>query len=242
MKTISKALFEELNKASCYIATGWLITRTDGVKFGFTSSDIGFDLDGVTYTPANSFSGTAAVSKNNLSVDNMSASAPLSALLDEHELRGGKFDNASVKVFWIRPDKPEWGVVPIRGGTIGEVTIKGNMFETELRSVAQKLQQNVGDLITLECRVKELGDSKCKLQMNAGAWAADVAVFGRLANEAGVGTVMKPTVYNGFWYVCDNAPNTVLTSEPHTAVKFTGADGTKLWNKLAAVKTLHGMV
>ena len=241
MKRIHPLLFNELRTASSYIATGWLLTRTDGVQYGFTSADITFVYDGVTYTPTNSFSGSAAVSKSNLSVDNMSATALLTAELEEHELRSGLFDNASVKVFWIRPDRPQWGAVPIRGGKIGEVVIKGTKFETELRSVAQQLQQQVGDVFTLECRVKQLGDAKCKLEMNAASWGSGLCVLGRIAGEGGIGTVLKPTAYNGFWYVCDDAPNSISSDASNSSAAYNGVNGAKLSTKMGAVLDLHGL-
>ena len=44
MKNISPPLFAELQSTSARIDTGWLVVRTDGARFAFTSSDLGILL------------------------------------------------------------------------------------------------------------------------------------------------------------------------------------------------------
>ena len=67
MKRIGAALQEELRKSSTHIVLGWLLTRRDGYKLGFTSGDLPFTLDGVEYEPSNAFSGMAAASRGRTS-------------------------------------------------------------------------------------------------------------------------------------------------------------------------------
>lgn len=241
MKKVSPELFDEMKSSACYIVTGWRVERTDGVVFGFTSGDLEFNYEELLYVPTNAFAGSAVVSKNNLSVDNMSATALFTAGFDETDLRAGLFDNAEVKAFWIRPDRPEWGVMPLRGGRFGEVTTKGLVFEVELRSAAQQLQQQFGDVYTLECRVQALGNSECKLQMDPETWAPGLAVIGKIAGEGGIGTVLKPTVDNGFWFVCDNAPSSIASNVARNSSVYSGANGAKLSARLSAINELHGL-
>lgn len=213
MLRIHSQLFNELKRTSAHIAMGWLMTREDGVQFGFTSSDKGFHLAGVYYTPTNSFSGSAAVSKNNLSVDNMSAIGLVTDLIKESDLRGGKYDNAKVEVFWVAPDHPEWGTVPIRGGRIGELKLKNGQYETELRSVAQHLQQPFGRVYTLECDAI-FGDRRCKAKVEAPPWEPGMAAAAHMSGDASVGTIVRPNAYSGFWYRCVAGGSQITTATP----------------------------
>jgi uncharacterized phage protein (TIGR02218 family) len=234
MKRLSGQLFDELRTKSSNIVTGWLVERLDGLKLGFTSGDTEFVYEGVTYSPTNPFSPSAVQSSNNFSVDNVNTVALINDQITKGDLLGGKWDNAKVRFFWIRPDKPEWGVVPIRGGRFGTISTKGQTFETELRSVLQTLQQPFGDFYTLECSAN-LGDAKCKVKIDPPAWASGQVYVAAIDQEAGIGDVVKPTVDNGFWYVAVGAPNTVNSSVGPDDV----ADD--VYAKLLAIKKANGV-
>ena len=213
MKRLNSELFNELRRTSSYIVAAWKVTRTDGVVMGFTSGDQPFTYGGVEYLPTNSFSASAHVSKNNFSVDNMNAIALTGDHITEKDLMGGVYDNAKVELFWIRPDKPEWGHIPIRGGRIGEVKINKGQFETELRALTQLLQQDFGDFYTLECSAT-LGDHRCKVRMDPPVWAPEMSCTAEVVSDAALGTVVRPSTPNGFWYYCVNGANTVSTDVP----------------------------
>lgn len=234
MKRISPQLFDELRTKSSNIVVGWLVEREDGLKLGFTTSDTEFDYEGVTYSPTNPFSASAVQSKNNFSVDNLNTVALMNDQIKKGDLLGGKWDNAVVRFFWIRPDKPEWGVVPIRGGKFGTISTKGQTFETELRTVHQTLQQPFGDFYTLECSA-DLGDAKCKVKLDPPAWSPNTVYVAKIDQEAGIGDIVKPTVDNGFWYVCTNAPTAVMSSVGPGSVP------DKVYSKLLSIKQANGV-
>ena len=101
MRSVPAPLLQELRKS----AAGWTSVGSSRARmaqvFGFTSSDVPFTLDGVTYTPANGVSGSAMVSKNDASVDNMEVQVLENDLITEEDLRAGKWSNAQIKVFWL---------------------------------------------------------------------------------------------------------------------------------------------
>jgi hypothetical protein len=202
MRKIPAPLLEEMRRSSCRMDLGWLVTRVDGQVFGFTSSDIPFVLDGVTYSPANGVSGSAVVSKNDASVDNMEVQVLENDLITEKDLRSGKWSNAEIRVFWVCPDHPEWGVIVVRGGKLGETTVKEGTWTTQLRSLAQQMQQPFGMLYQLQCGA-ELGDDRCGVKLDAPTWQAVHAYNLGLLSDAKIGDVVKPTVDNGFWYVAN---------------------------------------
>lgn len=202
MKSIPAPLFAELKNQTSRIDTGWLIVRTDGERFGFTSSDTEFVYNGDTYSPANGFNGSAIVSKADASVDNMECQVLESDRITAEDLRAGVWANADVNVFWINPDHPEWGSVPLRGGTMGEVVLKNGQFTVQLRSLFQQLQQPFGVQYTLVCQA-QLGDARCKVKLAAPVWAPNTVYTLGLLADAGVGSVVAPTVENDFWYVAN---------------------------------------
>ena len=147
MMYFSSQLLAELTSPTPHLCTAWLLVRDDGQRFAFTSWDKAFfcSIDGGVnndlYLPVNSMAASAAVAKSDLSVANATATALISDTLTVRDLDGGLFDNAKVKIFWVNPDHPEYGIVPIQGGRLGEVSFHNVKFEAELRSVAQVIQQ-----------------------------------------------------------------------------------------------------
>lgn len=213
MKKVHPELFNEMKRTSSLIAAGWIVTRTDGVRKGYTTHDQGFLLEGMWFSPTNSFSGSASVSKNNLSVDNMTVLALVGDDVTDADLRGGVYDNAKVQLFWCRPDKPEWGRMDIQGGTIGEIRVRGLQYEADLRSATQKLQQPFGRIYTTECETV-LGGDRCGVQMVARDWAPNMTAAARMEGDASVGTIVKPSTYSGLWYECNQGGSRVTTAQP----------------------------
>lgn len=212
MRQVPNSLFLHLCSRACHIVTGWLVTRQDGNVYGFTTDDDSFTYDGVTYTPAGGFSPSAVVSKADASVDNLEVQVLISDIITDDDLRGGKWSNAYVQIFWINPDNPQWGIIPIRSGNIGEITIKSGQWTGQLRSLLQLTQQPVGVHFTLLCNA-QLGDSRCGVNLNAQTWQANHNYPHGINSDATIGTVVKPTVDNDYWYV---ASYVTVTSSPRT--------------------------
>ena len=315
MKNISPPLFAELQKSSARIDTGWLVVRTDGARFAFTSSDLAFyypplssntatsqaatvagngnwklSLTGLTegtayqavasavdpnglpstsapynfiagqsetpeieppvgvltiggydassipdqltgtagagdtvsvqisstisdyYTPTNGFNGSAIVNKADASVDNMEVQVLDNAVITEYDLRGGLWNNAQIQVFWICPYHPEWGIVPLRGGMLGEIIIKNGQWTTQLRSLFQQMQQPFGLQYTLQCQA-QLGDAQlnnsplgvafCHVKLNAPVWKPNTVYPMGVLTDAKWGAIVQPSVPNDYWYVAN---------------------------------------
>lgn len=222
MKSLGSGIFDKLKSRASNIVTAWKITRTDGFEIGFTSGDTEFVYSGLTYSPANAFSPTAVKSGSNFSVDNVNTFALINESITKKDLLSGKWDNAEVQFFWVDPQAPQVGIVPLRGGKFGNITLKGNVFEVELRTAAQTLQQPFGKFYTLECRA-ELGDHECKVITNPRTWTPSTYYVAGIYKDAGYGDVVRPTTPNGFWYKVINAPTTInyqtfLNSSLSTAI------------------------
>ena len=213
MRQISAELFAELKKGNATIDVAWLIVRADGTRFPFTSSDIPFTYNGDVYTPTNGFTPSAIVSKANLSVDNMECQVLESASITDADLRAGVWDNASVQVFWISRYNPEWGIVPLRGGILGEIVIKEGQWTTQLRSLFEQLQLPFGYFYSLQC-MATLGDVRCKVKLTAPVWQPDTTYQNGVLTDAGVGDIVQPTTPNGFWYVANYTASYDPTKTP----------------------------
>lgn len=173
MKTISTPFRDQsLAVDAATLCTCWEIERRDGAIFRFTDLDIDLTVAGNLYKAAIGYNRTAVSNSGDLSVDNMD----VEGLLDDdtitvEDMRAGLFNGAKIRVFVVDWTAPENGIMRVRRGWLGEVLITPNgKFHTELRGMNQALSQKVGDVLSPECRA-DLGDSKCKVDIEDPAWA-----------------------------------------------------------------------
>lgn len=179
MRKLNGPLFDALKKPSVHLTRCWQIIPEGASPIGFTEHDKELTIDGIVYEPTDAFSGSALVSKDDFSVDNMSIVGLNSDQITEEDLRAGVYDNAQVFVFAVQYDDLTRGVIPLRSGRLGEVVIRGQQFETEMRTHMQRLQQPIGRVYGIECDVRRLGDARCKV---------DTAPFTFTGTVAGVST------------------------------------------------------
>ena len=173
MKTVS-ANFRDLSLGSeaATLCTCWEIERRDGMLFRFTDLDIDITVNGNVYKAAIGYNRTAVSNSGDLSVDNMD----VEGLLDHEtitiqDMRAGLFNGAKIRVFVTDWTAPEYGIMRIRIGWLGEVLVTPNgKFRTELRGMNQALSQQVGEVLSPECRA-DLGDNRCKVEIEDPAWA-----------------------------------------------------------------------
>ena len=75
------------------------------------------------------------------------------ATITEEALRAGLFDHAEVRVFLVNWADLSMGALKMRRGWFGEVILtQSGAFRTELRGLAQALQQKLGEIYSPECR------------------------------------------------------------------------------------------
>lgn len=168
MKTCSSSLLAHLQGEVTQLCSLWLITRTDGTVMGFTDFQKDIVYGGNTYASKSGFTRTAIKTTSDLSVNNMEVESIFdSDYIAEVDLRAGKYDYAQVVVYTMCWAHPEWGVIIIQSGTLGEVTLQDQTFKTELRGLTQPYAQSVGELTTPTCRA-DYGDKRCTLTPPTG--------------------------------------------------------------------------
>lgn len=165
MKQASAQLAAHLEGEVTTLATCWKVTRTDGVVLGFTDHDRDLVVDGLSYRASSGFRRTAIRSSASMAVDNLDLEAVLdSEAITDADLRAGRYDRAEVEVFLINWADPAMGVLRLRRGWLGDVTIRDHMAVAELRGLMQALTRQAVELYTPECRA-DLGDHRCKVEL-----------------------------------------------------------------------------
>jgi uncharacterized phage protein (TIGR02218 family) len=183
MKSISTALAQHLAGEVTTLATCWQITRRDGIVLGFTDHVRDLEIDGVTYRAASGYTRTAIRGTANLAVDNLDVESVLSSDgMTEEDLRAGKYDFAEVRLFLVNYQDLGQGILKLRRGWLGKVTIRDGMYVAELRVMTQRLQMTVGEVYAPDCSA-DLGDARCGIDLTA------------LEESGAVGTVLGATAF-----------------------------------------------
>jgi len=165
MKTLSPALASHLKAELSTLARLIKITRTDSVVLGFTDHDRDLVVDGVTYLADSAFQASAMQARQGLSTDNLDIAGILnSAAISDTDIADGKYDHARVDVYLCNWADLSQGVMQLRRGWMGELVVKGNEYQAELRGLHDLLQRPVGSTFTPECR-HVLGDSRCAVSL-----------------------------------------------------------------------------
>lgn len=183
MKTFPIALANHIAQPTTTLAWCLKITRQDGVVFGLTEVDIGFDIGGVTYHPG--FTCSDWATSATLDVENQEVTVlPGTTILTEEELAAGIWDNAAFEVFFVNHRSLSDGVSLSRRGRTGQAKLFVTTWTIEFRGLKQALQQPLGAVTSKTCRA-ELGDAKCTVDLTPFTFTETVtAVTSRQIFEA----------------------------------------------------------
>lgn len=170
MKTITPALAAHLAQDTTTLCTAVKITRRDGLVLGYTTHDIALtiDVDGlglVTYTPVHGYKRSAIASQLGLSTDNVDLEGLLDdEALTDQDLLNGLYDGAEVKFMLLNWQDLSQGIVKLRRGLVGQVTLHRTTYVAEVRGLMDWYAQVIGELYTPDCRA-DLGDSRCTVDL-----------------------------------------------------------------------------
>lgn len=165
-KTVSANLLSHIAGEVTTLATCWKLTLVDNTVYGFTDHDADITYGGVTYSASSGQTPSSIETSDKLNVDNLDVIGLLdSATITEADLLAGVYDYAAIEVFLINYANTGHGVLKLRTGTLGQISLKRGQFTAELRGLMQHLQQTVGDLYSYACRA-DLGDSQCGVTLD----------------------------------------------------------------------------
>ena len=154
-----------LDKALITVALCWRLERRDGVTIGFTTHDRDLGIDGLLYRTAPGMLPSGLTLSDGFEPDSVDiAGALTSNAITRTDLFAGRWDGASVSIFMVDWEAPEREKLGITRGELGEVTIRGERFEAELRGPTAQLERPVVEQTSPECRA-QLGDKRCRVDM-----------------------------------------------------------------------------
>lgn len=190
MKTFAAGLATQVAANPQKLAVCWIVRKTDGAYIRGTShdrditiTDSGFsgkNIEG-TYRSQANIIGSDVRSSSDLSVDNVEVSGafPTGAITDltVAQVESGVLDMALTTVFLVPWASPDAGIVVLRHGPLGEISRNAEgEYRTEVRGLAQYLQQNVGRTYGQSCDVRTFGDTRCGFNLTAATRTGTVTV------------------------------------------------------------------
>ena len=158
------SLHDHLATGSTTICRCWRVSRTDGVRIGFTDHDGALSFDGTSFRADSGLSARALMQNTGLSVDNSDALGVLSTEgITEADIEQGRYDDALVEAWLVNWADPDQRLLRF-AGTIGGITRHGDAFEAELRGRAEALNEPRGRVYQPQCQAV-LGDAACRVRL-----------------------------------------------------------------------------
>jgi hypothetical protein len=191
MRQVPTALADRMAAGTARLCHAWLVTRTDGVRLGFTDHDRPLQVGGVTCRASSGWTAGAAEAALGLQPG---AAAVTGALNDEGiseaELDAGAWDEAAVELRRVDWEKPEL-FVSLWTGRITRVVRTGGAFQAQVEGPLALLDRVAGRTYARMCDAV-LGDGRCGVDVSAfpGArcdkrWSTCREVFGNGVNFRG---------------------------------------------------------
>ena len=147
------------------IALCWRLSRRDGVALGFTTHDRDLAIGGLIYRATPGMLPSAITVSDGFALDTQGIEGALTSdAIAAADLRAGRWDGASVAIFMADWEAPEDEILAVARGELGEVSIKGDAFEAELRGPTALLDAAVVEQTSPTCRAA-LGDRRCRVDM-----------------------------------------------------------------------------
>jgi uncharacterized phage protein (TIGR02218 family) len=147
------------------IAFCWRLERRDGVCLGFTTHDRDLFIGGLRYRAAPGMLPSSITLSDGFDLDTLDVTGALtSAAISERDLKAGRWDGTSLRVFMVDWEDPEGEQALLARGELGDISMKGGAFETELRGPTAMLERPVVEFTSPECRAA-LGDKRCRVDM-----------------------------------------------------------------------------
>lgn len=172
----AEELHRHLDSGATSVCRAWVITRKDGVVFGFTDHDCDLAFDGLVFKAGTGLTARALQQTTGLSVDNSEAFGALSAqAVTEKDLLAGRYDAAELRGWIVNWANPEERKLQFRG-YLGEVSRVGGAFQAELRGLTEMLNQPQGRVFHRGCSAV-LGDGNCRFDTGRAGFSEEVTLL-----------------------------------------------------------------
>jgi uncharacterized phage protein (TIGR02218 family) len=154
-----------LKREVATVALCWRLERRDGVTLGFTTHDRDLSIGGLVYRAAPGMLPSSITRSDGFDLDTLDVEGALTSdAITAADLKAGRWDGAAVFVFMVDWEDAGDDTVPIARGELGEVSIKSDAFEAELKGPTAALERPAVEQISSECRAR-LGDKRCRVDL-----------------------------------------------------------------------------
>lgn len=144
-----------------------LITRGDGVQFGFSTLPSDQYYDGVLYRVVLGYLPSAIAESSDLAVDNLDfIFVPDATYITEADLLAGKWDGAAIEFRRINYADLSMAHEVLKKGSIGQIAFHDGRYVGEFRSQTQRLQTAIGRTVQKDCD-DDFGGPRCKKDVAA---------------------------------------------------------------------------
>ena len=122
--TARQELLDHLGQGVTTVCRAWLVTRRDGVAFGFTDHDRDLGFEGYVFKASSGMTARTLQQTTGLAVDNSETVGALSdAAVDEADLIAGRFDGAEVRAWLVNWADTAQRIEQFRGN-LGEISAR----------------------------------------------------------------------------------------------------------------------
>lgn len=165
-RALSVALTTYLSQPLLALCNCISLSRTDAagntVSLGFTSLDQDLVVNGVTYEAFSSADLSDVTQQEGSGVDNLNLIGLLTSnRITEVDIEAGLWDGASVTLFQAPFENLALGTITLLTGYLGNISSDGGQYTAEVRSLSQRLAQQIVELTSNLCRAPELFGPRC---------------------------------------------------------------------------------
>ncbi len=154
------------------------------------------------------------------------------------DIVNGLFDRARIYIFTTNYNRPIEDEEPLMSGFWGEVTLIDGRFIAKFSSLIDTISLTTGRVYQASCDA-QLGSFRCGVKLTTiPNWTASTAYTVSNDNDKRLGSIVKPTVDNGYYYKCTVAGTSSGSQPSWTAVE--GAlniDGAVTWEAIIAYQS-----
>ncbi|KQP34307.1 beta tubulin [Methylobacterium sp. Leaf102] len=236
MKVLSPTLAASLASGITTLCRCWIVTRTDGLRLGFTDHDEPVTIEGVVCSAESGATGSAIEQTAGLSPDGYDIMGALTdGRLSDIELARGLFDGAAVEAWRVDWSSPVDRVL-VMSGTIGEVSRGSSAFTAEVRSLADRLNQPRGRIYQRSCDAT-FGDARCGIDATAATMRGVGVVTLTRTTRSFVASGLagfRSGRFTAGRFVWTTGANVGTVVEVRTHLRANGGAHLELWEPMAA--------
>ena len=141
----SAAMLLHLAEPITTLCAIWTILATDSTRASYAAHTRALTFETIAYSPA-PVEPSRTVQRIGLEPNSVELFGVFDSIITESDVQGGRWKNASVEYQWVNYLDLTMGSVQKLKGKAGEFTIENGTYRLEVRSLAQLMHQDIGEL------------------------------------------------------------------------------------------------